>query len=141
MPKKEKSFVSKTKVPILEVFTNPYPQRDYTIEIETPEFTSMCPRTGQPDFGILHITYIPDKACIELKSLKLYLQQYRNEGIFYEDLTNQVLDDLVKACSPRYMRLLSQWHPRGGITTKVTVEYSKLRRNKKQNIRGRVRDV
>ena len=125
MPRKKKLAVTETNVPLLEVFPNPHPGRDYEIEIEAPEFTSVCPRTGQPDFGTVRITYIPDKTCIELKSLKFYLQQYRNEGIFYEEATNKILDDLVKACSPRYMQLITQWHPRGGITTNVTAEYRK----------------
>ena len=85
---------------ILETFDNPFPGRDYEIEITCPEFTSVCPKTGQPDFGTLHLTYVPREACIELKSLKLYLQGYRNEGIFYEAATNHILDDLVKVCSP-----------------------------------------
>lgn len=125
MSRKEKPAVTKTDVPLLEVFPNPYPERDYEIEIEAPEFTTICPRTGQPDFGTVRITYIPCKTCIELKSLKFYLQQYRNKGIFYEEATNKILDDLVKACSPRYMQLVTQWHPRGGITANVTAEYRK----------------
>ncbi len=108
---------------ILETFDNPYPERDYEIEIDCPEFTSVCPKTGQPDFGAINITYVADGSCIELKSLKLYLQGYRNEGIFYEAVTNKILDDLVKACAPRQMTLTSQWTPRGGITTTVTCQY------------------
>ena len=95
------------------------------IVIEAPEFTSVCPKTGQPDFGTLLVTYTPDKDCIELKSLKLYLQQYRSQGIFYEEITNRILDDLVRACRPRRMRLVSSWRPRGGISTVVTVDYAK----------------
>ena len=110
-------------VPILEVFPNPDPKRKYEIEIQCPEFTSVCPKTGQPDFGGIYITYAPSKLCLELKSLKLYLQQYRNQGIFYEAVTNRILDDLVEACSPRWMDIVSQWQPRGGITTKVSVRY------------------
>ena len=125
MPKKEKPSITKTKIPILEVFPNAYPKRDYEIEIEAPEFTSLCPKTGQPDFGTLLITYVPDRTCIELKSLKIYLQQYRNEGIFYEEITNRILDDLVGACSPRSMRVVARWRPRGGITTNVKAEYRK----------------
>ena len=120
--------ITKTRVPLLEVFANPYPKRAYTISIEAPEFTSVCPKTGQPDFGTMLITYIPDKTCIELKSLKLYLQQYRMQGIFYEDITNKILDDLVAACSPRWMRIESLWRPRGGIATTVTVEHKKAGR-------------
>ncbi len=108
---------------ILETFDNPYPERDYEIEIDCPEFTSVCPKTGQPDFGAINVTYVADRSCIELKSLKLYLQGYRNEGIFYEAVTNKILDDLVKACAPRQMTLTSQWTPRGGITTTITCQY------------------
>ena len=117
--------ITKTRVPLLEVFANPYPSRSYTITITAPEFTSVCPKTGQPDFGTMQILYIPDKTCIELKSLKLYLQQYRMVGVFYEELTNKILDDLVAACSPRWMRVESRWNPRGGISTTVTVEHKK----------------
>ncbi|MCP4717728.1 MAG: NADPH-dependent 7-cyano-7-deazaguanine reductase QueF [Deltaproteobacteria bacterium] len=126
---KDRPVITQTKIPLLEVFPNPHPKRDYEIEIIVPEFTSVCPKTGQPDFGALHITYIPDKTCIELKSLKFYLQQYRNLGIFYEDITGRILDDLVKACLPRYMRLTSKWNPRGGISTNVTVEHTKTKRS------------
>jgi 7-cyano-7-deazaguanine reductase len=125
MAKKEMSPArSKTRVPILEVFANPHPGRSYEIEIQAPEFTSVCPVTGQPDFGTMLIRYIPGKTCLELKSLKLYLQQYRNRGIYYEDITNKILDDLVMACAPRWMLLTSTWTPRGGISSKITVEYS-----------------
>lgn len=111
--------------PQLELFDNPRTQRDYVITIRCPEFTSVCPNTGQPDFGEITIEYIPDKNCIELKSLKFYLQSYRNEGIFYEQLTNDILDDLARACRPRWMRILSRFTPRGGITTEVQTEYKK----------------
>jgi 7-cyano-7-deazaguanine reductase len=120
-----------TAVPIIEVFTNPEPEREYEIEISCPEFTSVCPKTGQPDFGELLITYAPRKTCIELKSLKLYLQQFRNTGIFYEAATNKILDDLAKACAPRWMTVVSQWQPRGGISTKVAVRYARKERKKK----------
>jgi 7-cyano-7-deazaguanine reductase len=93
------------------------------IEIVCPEFTSVCPKTGQPDFGTLTFTYTPDKLCVELKSLKLYLQSFRNEGIFYEHATNRILDDLVAVTQPRRMKLVAQFTPRGGITTTVTAEY------------------
>jgi 7-cyano-7-deazaguanine reductase len=109
--------------PELELFDNPQPGRDYRITIRCPEFTSLCPRTGQPDFGTLIIEYCPDKLCIELKSLKFYMQSYRNKGIFYEALTNEILDDLSTACRPRWMKITSQFTPRGGITTEVTAEY------------------
>ena len=108
---------------LLDTFPNPFPQRDYIIETICPEFTSMCPVTGQPDFGVLTLTYIPDKTCYELKSLKLYLQQYRNHGAFYESVTNQILDDVVAVTQPRWMKLVAEFTPRGGIRTNVTAEY------------------
>jgi len=107
----------------IEVFENPRPNRDYTITIRCPEFTSLCPKTGQPDFGLILIDYVPDKVCIELKSLKFYLQAYRNRGIFYEQLINQILDELVDACRPRRMTVVGRFRPRGGITTEVKAEY------------------
>jgi 7-cyano-7-deazaguanine reductase len=108
---------------ILETFKNSYPTRDYLIEIICPEFTSVCPKTGQPDFGTITFQYTPDKLCVELKSLKLYLQQFRNEGIFYENVTNRILDDLVNLLSPRWLKVTASFTPRGGITTTVTVEH------------------
>lgn len=108
---------------VLETFENQYPGRDYTIEIVCPEFTSVCPKTGQPDFGTLTIRYVPGARCVELKSLKLYLQQFRNEGIFYEHATNRILDDLVAVLAPRSMTLEAVFTPRGGITTKVTSKH------------------
>ncbi len=110
---------------ILETFPNQNPQRDYTIEIRCPEFTSVCPKTGQPDFGVLTFTYTPDELCVELKSLKLYLQRFRNEGIFYENVTNRILDDLVAVLSPRRMTLVAAFTPRGGISTNVTVTHER----------------
>ena len=107
----------------IELFENPRPERDYTITIRCPEFTSVCPRTGQPDFGEIVIEYIPDKLCIELKSLKFYMQSYRNKGIFYEALTNDILDDLTSVCKPRWMKVTSRFTPRGGITTDVVAEH------------------
>lgn len=107
----------------LETFENQHPQRDYTIEIVCPEFTSVCPKTGQPDFGTLTFTYTPDRRCVELKSLKLYLQCFRNEGIFYENVTNRILDDLVAVLAPRRMTLRAAFTPRGGISTTVVVEH------------------
>ena len=107
----------------LDTFDNQYPGRDYTIQIVCPEFTSVCPKTGQPDFGTLTITYVPDRKCVELKSLKLYLQQFRNEGIFYEHVTNRILDDLVAVLQPRRMTLVASFTPRGGITTTVTAVF------------------
>jgi 7-cyano-7-deazaguanine reductase len=108
---------------ILETFENPHPHRDYEIETVCPEFTSVCPKTGQPDFGTLTITYIPDRLCYELKSLKLYLQQYRNHGAFYEDVANRILDDLVAVTKPRHMKIVAAFTPRGGIRTNVTAEH------------------
>lgn len=108
---------------ILEVFDNQYPGRDYEIEIICPEFTSVCPKTGQPDFGTLTFTYTPDQKCVELKSLKMYLQQFRNEGIFYEMVTNRILDDLVACVQPRRMTLLAEFTPRGGIRTNIRATY------------------
>ncbi len=112
---------------ILETFDNEYPQRDYVVEIVCPEFTSVCPKTGQPDFGTLTFTYTPEKKCVELKSLKLYLLQFRSEGIFYEHVTNRILDDLVAAVQPRWMKLVAAFSPRGGITTNVTATYESER--------------
>ncbi|MHC4843606.1 MAG: preQ(1) synthase [Planctomycetota bacterium] len=109
--------------PQLELFDNPKPERDYNITIRCPEFTSVCPRTGQPDFGEIVIDYCPDRLCIELKSLKFYLQSFRNEGIFYEALTNEILDYLSDYCKPRWMKVTSRFTPRGGITTEVLAEY------------------
>jgi 7-cyano-7-deazaguanine reductase len=108
---------------ILETFDNQYPGREYAIEIVCPEFTSVCPKTGQPDFGTLTFTYVPERKCVELKSLKLYLQRYRNEGIFYEHVTNRILDDLVAVVEPRDMTLVAAFNVRGGISTTVTASY------------------
>jgi 7-cyano-7-deazaguanine reductase len=107
----------------LETFPNPCPGRDYTIEIVCPEFTSLCPRTGQPDFGTITFTYTPAALCVELKALKLYLQRFRNQGIFYEGVVNRLLDDFVAACRPRRCRVLGAFTPRGGITTTVTCNF------------------
>lgn len=107
----------------LETFPNPRPERDYEIAIDCPEFTSMCPKTGLPDFGTIRIRYVPDALCLELKALKYYLLTYRNQGIFYEAATNRILDDLVTACQPRRMIVTGDFTARGGITTKVTAEY------------------
>jgi 7-cyano-7-deazaguanine reductase len=108
----------------LETFENPFPDRDYVIDTVCPEFTSVCPVTGQPDFGTLTITYVPDARCFELKSLKLYLQQYRNYGAFYEAVTNTILDDLVAVTQPRRMTIVADFTPRGGIRTSVRVEHN-----------------
>ena len=107
----------------LQTFDNQYPGREYTIEIVCPEFTSVCPKTGQPDFGRLVITYTPAARCVELKSLKLYLQQFRNEGIFYEHVTNRILDDLVAVVRPGRMKIVATFSPRGGIHTTVTASF------------------
>jgi 7-cyano-7-deazaguanine reductase len=107
----------------LELFDNPNPERDYTIEIEMPEFTCLCPKTGQPDFAELYLEYIPDKVCIELKSLKLYIWSFRNEGAFHEAVTNQIANDLIAACNPRYLKLTADFNVRGGLYTSVTVEH------------------
>ncbi len=111
------------KKEILEVFDNSYPGRDYTIEIVNPEFTSVCPKTGLPDFGTITIRYVPDKTCIELKSLKYYFLEFRNAGIFYENVTNRILDDLAGLLKPRSMTVITEWKARGGITETVSVEY------------------
>jgi 7-cyano-7-deazaguanine reductase len=107
----------------LETFDNPQPERDYTIRIEVPEFTCLCPKTGQPDFATLNLEYIPDQKCVELKALKLYVWSFRDEGAFHEDVTNRILDDLVKATHPRFMRLSADFNVRGGIYTTVVVEH------------------
>jgi 7-cyano-7-deazaguanine reductase len=107
----------------IETFPNPRPERDFEIAIDCPEFTSVCPKTGLPDFGTIRIRYVPDRSCIELKALKYYLLAFRNEGIFYEAATNKILDDLVAACQPRRMTVIGDFSARGGITTKVTAEY------------------
>ena len=108
---------------LLETFENQFPQRNYQIEIVCPEFTSVCPKTGQPVFGTLTITYTPKEKCVELKSLKIYLQSYRNEGIFYENITNIILDDLVGTLDPQWMKIVAAFNARGGITENVTVEH------------------
>ncbi|QDT97566.1 preQ(1) synthase [Gimesia aquarii] len=110
---------------LLETFENPYPNRDYVMETVCPEFTSMCPKTGQPDFGTLIISYIPDQVCFELKSLKLYLQSYRNVGAFYEDVTNRILDDLIAVTDPRWIELRADFTPRGGISSSITASHQK----------------
>src|SRR5262245_53668438 len=109
----------------VETFPNPQPGRDYEIAIRNPEFTSVCPKTGLPDFGEIRITYVPDERCLELKALKYYFLDFRNKGIFYEAVTNQILDDLVAACAPRRMTVVGDFSARGGITTTVTASYQK----------------
>jgi 7-cyano-7-deazaguanine reductase len=114
----------------LDTFPNPAPVRDYEILFDCPEFTCLCPLTGQPDFAHFKITYTPDQKCIELKSLKLYLWSFRNEGAFHEKVTNDVLDALVKACDPRKMTVHAHWWVRGGITTDVTITHEKKAKKK-----------
>ena len=109
----------------LEIFPNPTPKRDYQIHMEIPEFTCLCPKTGQPDFATLILDYIPDKKCVELKSLKLYIWSYRNEGAFHEAVTNRIVDDLVTVLKPRYLRLAAKFNVRGGIFTNVVVDHQK----------------
>ena len=109
----------------IETFPNPRPGRPFAIDIDCPEFTSMCPKTGLPDFGTIHITYVPGDTCIELKSLKYYLMGFRSRGIFYESATNQILDDLVAACAPVRMAVVGEFTPRGGIKTVVTARYER----------------
>ena len=109
----------------LDTFPNPYPRRDFRIHMEIPEFTCLCPKTGQPDFATLYLDYIPDRTCVELKSLKLYIWSYRNEGAFHEAVTNRILDDLAAATRPRFMRLTARFFVRGGIFTTVVAETRK----------------
>jgi 7-cyano-7-deazaguanine reductase len=106
----------------LETFPNPNPDRDYTIRMRIPEFTCLCPKTGQPDFATLHLEYVPDAICVELKSLKLYVWSYRNEGAFHEAVTNRILDDLAGLLAPRFIRLTAEFNVRGGIYTTVVAE-------------------
>ncbi|MEE9429476.1 MAG: preQ(1) synthase [Melioribacteraceae bacterium] len=113
----------KDKIKILETFVNEYQDRDYFIEHTSSEFTSVCPVTGQPDFATITLEYIPDELCIELKSLKFYLNSYRNDGIFFESVTNKILDDLVEKCKPRFMKITAEFNTRGGISSVIEVEY------------------
>jgi 7-cyano-7-deazaguanine reductase len=107
----------------LETFNNPHPGRDYTVRIRIPEFTCLCPKTGQPDFAVLNLEYVPDRRCVELKSLKLYIWSFRDQGAFHEDVTNRMLDKLVQACQPHFMRLRADFNVRGGIYTTVVAEH------------------
>lgn len=122
--------MSKKKHAALETFANPKPGRDYNIRHVAPEFTSLCPVTGQPDFADVTIEYVPDRLCVELKSLKLYLQTFRNQGIFYEAVTNRILDELVAVLKPRSLRVETSWTPRGGMHSVITAEYEKPARKK-----------
>ncbi len=110
---------------LLETFDNPKPEREYLIEHIAPEFTSICPKTGNPDFATITVSYIPDKKCVELKSLKIYLNSYRNVGAFYESLVNKILDDLVEVTEPKWMEVKGEFNVRGGIASEVTAEYTK----------------
>jgi 7-cyano-7-deazaguanine reductase len=112
-----------TEFPTIEVFENKYPDRDYIITHNVPEFTSVCPKTGMPDFGKVTVEYIPDKLCIELKAFKYYVHAYRNHGAFYETVINKILDDLVNACNPRVMTVSAEFTPRGGISSSIEVSY------------------
>jgi len=114
------------KTKILETFPNPNPERDYIIEHTAPEFTSLCPKTGQPDFATVILEYIPDELCVELKSYKLYLNSYRNDGMFFEAVTNKILDDLVEVLEPRYLKIIAEFNVRGGIGSVVEVEYDEM---------------
>lgn len=123
MSNRKPVMTRKQRAALLQTFDNPHPKRAYEIEIIQPEFTSLCPRTGHPDFGTITVRYVPAAKCVELKSLKLYFQSYRNEGIFYEDVTNVILDDLVKLLKPKRMDVVSEWTARGGIRTTVRCSY------------------
>lgn len=130
-PSREAGAQSKSKATprsagfaLLETFPNPAPQRDYIIRHVQPEFTSLCPKTGQPDFGTVTIEYVADRTCVELKSLKLYLQAFRNKGIFYEAVTNLLLDELVALLTPRWLTVTTEWTPRGGLHSTIVAEYA-----------------
>jgi len=117
--------IRQLKTPEIEVWENQYPDKDYTINLDVPEFTCICPKTGLPDFANITITYCPDKYCIELKSFKMYTIFYRNTGVFHEHLINRMLDDFIKAAHPRYAKITGVFNPRGGITTSVSREYKR----------------
>jgi 7-cyano-7-deazaguanine reductase len=124
----------KKPIKILETFKNSHPDRDYEVEMECPEFTCLCPKTGQPDFAEIEIHYIPNKLCVELKSLKLYLWSYRNEGAFHEKVINNILDDLVEVSSPRWMEVIGAFNVRGGIHTTVSARYEAPKSKTKKSI-------
>jgi 7-cyano-7-deazaguanine reductase len=119
------SDVRRMKTPVIEVWENQYPDKDYTINLDIPEFTCICPKTGLPDFASIRVEYSPLKSCVELKSFKMYTIFYRTIGIFHEHLINRMVDDLASACNPRWLKITGQFNPRGGITTTVTREYKK----------------
>lgn len=120
-----------SKFKLLETFSNPNPERDYIIIHTAPEFTSVCPNTGQPDFATIILEYVPDRICIELKSYKYYLQSFRNDGIYFEAVTNKILDDLVKVCKPRYMKIIAKFNTRGGISSEIIAEQKRKKLKKK----------
>jgi len=120
----------------LETFPNPQRERDYTIRMSIPEFTCLCPRTGQPDFATLELEYVPDATCVELKSLKLYIWSFRDEGHYFEQVTNEILDDLVRAMKPRRLTVVGQFNVRGGITTRVVVRYEQPANRSRTKRRG-----
>jgi 7-cyano-7-deazaguanine reductase len=136
MPKRESSYeglqthIRQMPTPGIEVWENQYADREYVVDLEIPEFTCICPKTGLPDFAIIKVQYIPYKTCLELKSFKLYLVSYRDIGIFHEHLVNKLLDDIVKACFPRWVKVIAVMNPRGGIATTVTAEYQANHRRK-----------
>lgn len=119
----KKLKIIKDKKSLLETFENEYSEREYTITHKAPEFTSLCPKTGQPDFATITLEYIPDELCIELKSLKIYFNSFRNDGIYYESVTNRILDDLVEVCDPIYMKITAEFNTRGGISSVIEAEY------------------
>jgi 7-cyano-7-deazaguanine reductase len=123
MPNPKSKIKNQKSAGPIECFPNRHPDRDYEVRIVAPEFTAVCPRTGQPDFATLTLSYVPDELCLELKSYKMYLQSYRNKGIFHEHVTNSILDDLVKSCAPRRMTLTGEFNARGGISTTVVASY------------------
>lgn len=131
MPKEKSSYkglqknIRRLKTPAIEVWENQYPDKDYTINLDIPEFTCICPKTGLPDFATIYINYRPKKWCLELKSLKLYINWYRNLGIFHEHVVNKILEDIVKACTPRWCETIGEFNVRGGIKTIIRGEYGK----------------
>ncbi|MFA5320806.1 MAG: preQ(1) synthase [Candidatus Omnitrophota bacterium] len=117
--------VRQLKTPVIEVWENKYPEKIYTVQLDIPEFTCICPKTGLPDFAVIRVEYSPKRSCVELKSFKMYTIFYRNIGIFHEHLINRILGDFTAACKPRWARISAQFNPRGGITTSVTAEYGR----------------
>ena len=128
--------IRQLQTPAIEVFANIYADRDYHIDMEIPEFTAICPKTGLPDFGIIYLNYIPDQWCLELKSLKEYMMSFRDVGIFHENAANRILDDIVQACQPRWARLHADYNVRGGIKTRVTAIYPPSAKDNHESLRG-----